>query len=217
MDNNVKKKDNKMLIIVVGLIVLALLLFALWFFVLKGENKKENTTNTNNTNTENETKDVEPKKGEYDYTKGVLHTVDGSSKFVIKGVMLVGKEREELGYMDKYAEETGFKTKDLKTKFELGEWINIYLDTEFVANEDEARIYITPHKTIEEHQQLDIEGLNSNALEAGGFFFVYRQTDYRNFNFAGNGLVEKGSQPGTYDILFTLEGKILYYIVIDVE
>ena len=214
MDNNVKKKDNKILIIIVGVILVALLFFALWFFVLKGDNKKENTTNVDDTG--NNTTDVEPKSDGYDYTKGVLHTVNGSTEFVIKGVMLVGKEREELGYMDKFAE-GGFKTTGLQTKFKLGEWINLYLDTEYVSYDDQARIYITPHKTIEEHQKYTIEELNSNALSAGGYFFVYRNVDERNFNFAGNGFVEKGSQVGTYDILITLEGKILYYIVIDVE
>ena len=144
MDNNVnntKKKNNTMVLVIAAVIVLLLLGLALWFFVLKGNDKKENNTN----NTENGTVETDPKTGEYDYTKGVLHTVDGESSFVIKGVMLVGDERNELGYMDKFAE-GGFKTKDLKTTFKKGEWINLYLDTEYQTESSEARIYITQSK-----------------------------------------------------------------------
>ncbi len=202
--NNNKKNNSTLILIAVGILIIVVVLL-LWLFVFKGE-KKENVN-------ENEAVPVED--GKYEYEKGVLYKVKDSSEFVIKGVMLVGDEREELGYMDEYAK-NGYKTKNLKSSFKLGEWINVYLDTEFSTDLDIARVYITPHKPLEEHLKLSIEDLNSNALEAGGYYFIINTPDERNFNFAGNGYVAKDSKAGAYDILFVYNGEIVYYIVIDV-
>lgn len=218
MNNEVpkKKNNNGNLIIIIGAVALvAIIAIVLCLFVFKNDNKGKDT-NGNNTNENNTPTDVDTIPKEFDYTKGVLHTVKNEPEFVIKGLFLIGKEREDYDYLESLKEE-GYKKDGLKTSFDKEEWINIYLDTEYSSEYTQAKAFIVPHKTMEEYQKYKLNELESIAMESGGYFFTIYGPDDRNFNFVGNGYVSKDAEAGLYDILFVYNEEIVYYIVIDVK
>ena len=209
--NNKKKNNNTILIVGVVLLVI-LILLALWFFVLKGNNKESNKDNK----ADNQNVDVIDTDGKYDDTKGVLHQVKDDQSFIIKGMYLVGDERDDPEYMDQLNEK-GYSKSNLKTTFKKNEWINIYLDTDYSSEDGFVKVFIVPHRDFKNYQDMDISLLQSETIETGGYYFSIYEPDSRNYNFVGNGFVSNDAKSGDYDILFVNGSEIVYYVVIEVK
>ena len=227
---NEKKKSNIGLIIVIIIIIL-LLLFAVWFFLLrdKGTTNNNNTNNNNNTqentNTNNETT---PSGGgyEYDYRDGVLTQIvdeEGNPKqtdFIIDGIILIGNrhdyaDRDDTMEIIQYFAKQGYKKEGINSSFYLGEWIEMYIDTKYTGSESNVKIFITPHKTVEELEKMSLSELEELANENGGYVIDYKTPEADNYKYVNEGYVHQDYKEGKYDILFTYKGKLAYFININ--
>ena len=226
MENNEKKKSN-VVIIVIAVIILLLLLFLVWFFLLRGNGKDGNNTD-NQTNTNTNTNEPISKPGvEYDYKDGVLTQIideEGNplqTDFVIDGIILVGNrhsyaglEADASGIMEKLKEQ-GYKKEGINSSFYLNEWIEFYIDLNYTKAASDVEILVTPHRTVEELQKLSLTQLEELANENGGFVLPYNTPDAENYMYVGNGYVNMDYPEGKYDILFTYQGKLAYFINIE--
>ena len=229
MDNNEKKKSNAGLIIII-IIILLLILLAVWYFLLrdKGDkNTKESNNNISNSQVNsNSNSEPTPSKDkiEYNYTDGYLTQIvdeDGNPKqtdFIIDGLILVGNrhsyeglEAGAEGIMTKLVAK-GYNKEGLNSSFYLNEWIEFYIDTKYSGSEDDVKILITPHKTVEELEKMSFEELQELASSNGGYIIEYKTPDTDNYKYVGNGYVNMDYPEGKYDILFTYKGKLAYFI-----
>ena len=228
MENNEKKKPNIVLIIIIAIIILALIIFAIWFFLLRGKGDNSTADNKNGTSQNEKKPEDKPtdKKGyEYDYKDGVLTAIvdeDGNPKqtdFVIDGIILVGNrhsyaglEADAGGIMQKLVSTEGYKKEGINSSFYLNEWIEFYIDTKYAGSTDDVKIIVTPHKTIEELEELSFAKLQELAMENGGFVLDYKTPEADNYKYVGEGYVNMDYPEGKYDILFTYKGKLAYFI-----
>ena len=220
------KKSNKGIILAVVILVL-LLLFVVWFFFLKNKGDTNNTNTNDNTNTSEKTNDEVPTNNqavEYDYKDGVLTPIvgaDGNLKqtdFIIDGVILVGNrhsyaglEAESEGIISKLASQ-GYKKEGINSSFYLNEWIEFYIDTKYSGKESDVKILLTPHKTVEELEKMNIGDLIALALDNGGYVIDYKAPDEENYKYVGNGYVNMDYPEGKYDVLITYKGSLAYFI-----
>ncbi len=216
MENQEKKKNNLGMIIVI-IIVILLLLCACWFFLLK-----DKSSSGENTNTQENTK--KKSSGEYNYTDGVLTQIvdeEGNPKqtvFVIDGLILVGNRHSyeglELGNesaIEKLAAK-GYKKTGINSSFYLNEYIEFYLDTAYEGSNKAIEIIVAPHRPVEEFEKMSLPELNEFAYENGGFALAYQKPDEENYKYLGEGYVNMDFPEGKYDILFTFEGKLAYFV-----
>ena len=218
---------KKKVILTICLIVV----LVLGLFVLTGcGNSKEETVITNTQTTQKEEVTTNEEKtttdnseSAYTYKDGVLTPIvdeDGNPKqtdFVIDGIILVGNHHEyreddtSMGIIE-YLAEDGYKKEDINKDFYLGEWIELYVDTDYTGKDSNVKILITPHKTVEELEKMSLTELEDLANENGGYVIDYAKPDPENHNYVGNGYVSPDSPEGKYDVLFTYKGKLAYYI-----
>lgn len=223
---------NKKVIIVICIVLIILLLIG--FFVIKGKtNEKPENVVENKIQTEEEFENIANETTsnkevlEYSYTNGVLTEIvdeDGNPKqtdFVIDGLILVGNRHSYSG-LDAGADGTieilaskGYKKEGLNSSFYLNEYIEFYIDTKYNGPEEDVKILVTPHKTVEELQKMSFSKLEELAQNNGGFVLDYQIPDEDNFKYVGNGYVSMDYPEGKYDILFTYKGKLAYFINID--
>ena len=225
---NEKKKSNIGIILII-IILLLLIGFAVWFFLLrdKGTNKPNNSgNNTNteeNTNTNNE-KPITEELSEFNYTEGILHEIGYYGEeipFTIDGIILVGNrhgyaglEADSEGIMTKLVEQ-GYKKDGINSSFYLNEWIEFYINTNYVGSNEDVKIIAVPHKPVEEYIKLSFSSLEELALNNGGFVLDYQTPDEENYKYVGNGYINMDYPEGKYDILFAYKEKLVYYICID--
>ncbi len=226
MNNEVveEKKKSKIGLVIILIILLLLILFAVWFFLIR--DKGDNTSNNGTNNTEEKDKPTDKETVEYNYTNGVLTAIlDDEGKpvqtdFVIDGLILVGNrhsydslEAGAEGIMTKLVEQ-GYKKDGLNSSFYLNEWIEFYIDTKYEGNNDDIKILITPHKTVEEYLKMSYSELETLASEKGTII-EYKTPDAENYKYVNNGYVNMDYPEGKYDILFIYKAKLAYYINID--
>lgn len=223
MDNE-NKKSKVGLIIAIVLIVL-IILFLVCFFVLRDKGTNNNTGNNDTNKTEQTEKKDETttKTGhEYDYKNGVLTQIvdeDGNPKqtdFVIDGVILVGNRHSYVGRDDttdiiSYFAQHGYKKEGINSSFYLNEYIGFYIDTKYSGSEENVKILVVPHKTVEELEKMTADQLNTLAEEKG-FVMDYQKPDEENYKYVGENYVNMDYPEGKYDILFIYKGKIAYFI-----
>ncbi len=223
---NEKKKSNVGLIIVI-IILLLLILFAVWYFLLRDKKTNKAGDNENNTS-EQGNKTDEPKekqKYEYDYKDGVLTVIvdeEGNPKqtdFIIDGIILSGNrhsyDSESVDGNIAYLANKGYKKEGINSSFYLNEWIEIYLDTKYSKPVDDVKILALPHKKVEELEVLTLEQLEELANDNGGFVLDYKTPEEENYKYVTEGYINQDYPEGKYDILFTYQGKIAYFIVVD--
>ena len=226
MNNNQtseNKKSNVGLIIII--VVILLLLFAIWFFLLRNKGTSDTGNNTNNDNQQTEKQDdklINNSEYEYDYKDGVLvQIVDKEGKpkqtdFVIDGIILIGNRHK---YYDTDDTKTiinnfvkeGYKKEGINSSFYLNEYIEFYIDTKYKGLESDVKIFITPHKTVEELGKMTLSQLIDLANEKG-VAIDYRTPDTENYKFVDEGYISIDYPEGKYDILFTYKGKLAYFI-----
>lgn len=216
MENKEEKKSNSGIILGV-IIILLLLLFVIWFFFIR-DNKPNNNENNSSNNANNENT-IEKQGYEYDYRDGALiQVVDEKGKpkqedFVLDGVILIGNrhnyvDRDDAKEIAEYFASKGYLKEGINSSFYLNEYIGIYMDTKYNGNENDVRILIVPHKTIEEHEKDDLELIASEK----GSVMNYTKPDENNYKYVNEGYVNIDYPEGKYDILFTYKGKIAYFI-----
>ena len=215
MENKENKKSKKGIIIVLIILIL-IILFAICFFLLKDKGETNNNTNQNE-------KTIEKESSYYDYRDGVLTPVvdrEGKPKqteFVIDGIILVGNRheyidrKEAMEYIEYFAKQ-GYKKEGINSSFFLGEYISFYIDTKYTGPNDDVKILVTPHKTVEELEKLSITKLQELALDNGGFVLDYNTPEKDNYKYVGEGYVHQDYPEGKYDILFVYQGKLAYFI-----
>ena len=209
-------------------LVIGLVLVIGLFVITSCSNKKEETevanvaqTTQENENTSTETTNNE--KHEYTYTDGVLTQIvdeEGNPKqtdFVIDGIILVGNRHDyseltDTGEIIAKLASQGYKKEGINSSFYLGEWIEMYIDTKYAGVDSDVKILVTPHKTVEELETLSLSELEELAIENGGFIIDYKTPEEDNYKYVGNGYVHQDYSEGKYDILFTYEGKLAYFI-----
>ena len=192
----------------------------------KTENKNNNNSNNNKEeNTNNETSSSSGT-GEYTYFDGKLTQIvdeNGNPKqkdFVIDGIILVGNRHSYSDIADTEAVvpklvSQGYKKEGLYIDFYLNEWIEMYIDTKYSKSEEDVKILITPHRTVEELEKLSYAELEQLVIENGGAFIDYGKPQEDNYKFVGSGYVNADFPEGEYDILFTYKGKLAYFININ--
>lgn len=224
MNNKSERKSNFKLIIVIIIIIL-LILFAVWFFFLK-DNRKTNKNNSNIQENSNNEKNLEKKQYEYNYRDGVLTQVvdeDGNPKqndFIIDGIILVGNRHNYNDINNGVSEvietlsKEGYKKENINSSFYLNEYIRFYIDTKYSGDENDVRIYIIPHKAIEEIEKMNSDDLELYAFENGSVT-NYLTPDSDNYKFSAETYVNQDLPEGKYDILFSYKGKVAYFININ--
>ena len=185
--------------------------------ILVGCGKTEKT-NTNTNNNDN-------KKYEYSYVDGKLTEIvdeEGNPKqtdFVIDGIILIGNrhdyDRNDTMTITEYFANQGYKKEGLNSSFYLGEWIEMYIDTKYTGSESNVKIFITPHKTVEELEKMSLSQLEELANDNGGYIIEYKTPEADNYKYVGNGYVNMDYPIGKYDVLFTYKGKLAYFININ--
>ena len=219
------------------LIISLILILAIGLLILTGcSNKKEENTVTNNVQTtqknenstnivSNNTSTSNSKKYEYTYKDGTLTQIvdeEGNPKqtdFVINGIILVGNRHNYSDVADTESvisklASLGYKKDGIYKDFYLNEWIEFYIDTKYAGSEDDVKILITPHKTVEELEKMSLSQL-TNLAEEKGTVIDYKTPESDNYKYVGNGFVNADYPEGKYDILFTYKGKLAYFININ--
>ncbi len=217
--------------VVIAIIIILLILFALWYFLLRDKGTNNNTVNNNveqaNTAVEengNTVKEKTPtkKKIEYSYKDGVLNQIldeNGDPKqedFVINGVILIGNRHGLEGDIDivDEATERGYRTEDITSSFYLNEYIAFYVAADYEGAESDVKILATPHKTVEEYDEMTYSQILELAEEKG-FVMDYQKPEQDNYYYIGENYVSIDYPEGKYDLLFMYKGNIAYYICID--
>ena len=162
---------------------------------------------------------------QYNYRDGVLQEIvdeEGNplqTDFVINGLILVGNrhdyDRNDTELIIEYFVGQGYKKEDLNSSFYLGEWIEIYVDTDYAKSTDDVKIIAVPHKTVEEYQKLSLSKLEELANDNGGFVLDYKEPEADNYKYVGNGYIHQDYPEGKYDLLFTYKGKLAYFVQMD--
>ena len=217
--------------VVIVVIIILLILFALWYFLLRDKGANNNTV-SNNTEpvnatvegNENTVKDKTPtkKKIEYSYREGVLNQIldeNGDPRqedFIINGVILIGNRHYGAGDIDivDEAAERGYRTDDITSSFYLNEYIAFYVAADYSGSESDVKILATPHKTIEEYDEMTYSQILELAEEKG-FVMDYQKPEQDNYYYIGENYVSMDYPEGKYDLLFMYKGNIAYYICID--
>ena len=185
---------------------------------------KKEEKNNNNSNSESGTSGSS-EKVKYNYIDGKLTQIvdeEGNPKqkdFVIDGLILAGNRHtydgESVDGNLEYLSKQGYKKEGLNKDFYLNEWIEIYIDTKYDKAASDVEILITPHKTVEELEDLSLKKLEELAEENGGYVIPYNTPDAENYFYLGNGYVNMDYPDGKYDILFTYKGKLAYFVNIN--
>ena len=150
----------------------------------------------------------------YSYEEGVLNQIydeDGNEiqkDFIIDGISLLGNRHD--------GEEVNFSKEKINSSFYLNEYIQIYLKTEYNGSNENIKIYIIPHKTVEEIENMSKTKLAELAEEKGAII-EYNTPDKENNNYVGEGYVNMDNPIGKYDLLFLYKNKLTYFINLDLE
>ena len=221
-----EEKKSKAGIIIVIIILLLIALFAVWYFVLRNDTKPV-PKNNNNTEEKKPKDDDTPKNNtgyEYDYKDGVLTQIvdeEGNPKqtdFVINGLILVGNRHSYAGLeagvegvLEKLVAQ-GYKKEGINSSFYLNEYIEFYIDTDYVGSDNDVKIIVVPHKTVDEYEKMSIVDLATLAEDNGGFIITYQKPDEDNYKYVGEGYVNMDYPEGKYDIIFAYKGKVAYFV-----
>lgn len=158
-------------------------------------------------------------------TTGVLRQVlvngmPAVDNFTVSGLILTGNQHEGADA----ALAAGPKTEGLMDTFYINEWISFYFDdATYEALGNDSRVIVVPHKAdMTEYTKLPADELAGEAMMSGGFVMdisTFEEPVSPNVNFGGEGYVDKenGAQPGLYDLFIAKNGKIAYYMLINLE
>ena len=189
---------KKLLILVTAILVC--------FAVVGCAKKEEESNNTGNSKS--------PSISTYDYKEGILHKIvdeDGNviqKDFIIEGIGLLGNRHD--------GEEVKFSIDSINSSFYLNEYIQVYLKTDYKEANENIKIYVIPHKTVEEIEKMSNTKLEELASEKGTII-EYNTPDKENNNYVGEGYVNMDNPIGKYDLLFLYKNKLTYYINLDLE
>ena len=222
METKEEKKDSK-LGLIIAIAVIGLLLIIVIFFLLRGKNPENGGSGDNGGN--DNPKQTET--GEYDLRLGVLNqALDENKKptqsdFIINGIILIGNRHN---YFDTDDTSTvinsfvkqGYKTSGINSSFYLNEHIEFYIDTKYAGNDMDVKIFIVPHKKIEEYNKMSYEDINKIAMEKGTIMDYVKPND-KDHKFVNECYVNGDYPTGKYDILFMYNYKLAYFINIELS
>ncbi len=190
------------------------------------DNNQQQATSQND-ETENLNEETANNEHEYNYFDGNLTQIvdeEGNPKqndFVIDGIILVGNRHsyegiptEGEGLLEALSK-NGYPKEGINKDFYLNEYIQFYLDTQYSGENSDVKIIVTPHKTVEELEQMSLPELEEFAVNNGGFVLDYNTPDAENHKYVGEGYVNMDYPEGEYDILFTYKGNLAYFININ--
>ena len=190
------------------------------------DNNQQQATSQND-ETENLNEETANNEHEYNYFDGNLTQIvdeEGNPKqndFVIDGIILVGNRHSYEGIPAEGEEllealsKNGYPKEGINKDFYLNEYIQFYLDTQYSGENSDVKIIVTPHKTVEELEQMSLPELEEFAVNNGGFVLDYNTPDAENHKYVGEGYVNMDYPEGEYDILFTYKGNLAYFININ--
>ena len=152
----------------------------------------------------------------YAAVQSVFQYLPKQEDFVLDGVILIGNrhnyvDRDDTKEIAEYFASKGYLKEGINSSFYLNEYIGVYMDTKYNGNENDVRILVVPHKTIEEHEKDDLELIASEK----GSVMNYTKPDENNYKYVNEGYVSIDYPEGKYDILFTYKEKIAYFININ--
>ncbi len=151
----------------------------------------------------------------YDATPGVLNTVMNSTgepaipQFLINSAALFGSD-----HVEKKEEVQGkeFKQSDLNHSFWPGEYVSIFIQTDYEDVPDNVEVWISPHTSIEEYQGMKYDSMYHRLNDGGGKIIPYQAPN--EYGWIGEFQFDKTMKPGLWDMLFLYNGKISQFIVI---
>jgi len=139
------------------------------------------------------------------YTLGTLVTVNGNTPFKLNGLRLDGNRSA--------SENNGkeFATQGIRAGFFLDERIAFYLDTDYRAPESEdVKVVCVPHRDFAEYEKMSFDAIAEKA--AFTEIFTEQPADASCFD---PYVSSEDFKEGDFDVLFTYQGEIVYYIVIN--
>ena len=222
MENKEQKKSNIGLIIIL-IIILLLILFGVWFFLLRGNNNTNGETNNGNKQQE-QSNTTNTNNDKYSYRQGELTQIvdeEGNPKqtdFIINGLILVGNRHDYSDLSEEKAtieilSEKGYNKTGLMSKFYIGEWIEMYMDTTYTK--EDIKVYLTSHKNVEEWETMSASKIEEVALNQNGGKMEYQKPDEENYKYVGNICTTGDAKEGDYDILILYKDKLAYFIEVN--
>lgn len=207
--------------IVIAIIIFIMLVLAIISICIRNSSGVPTVSKDQSINNDEAT--TLPDEIEYQYEEGNLCTIvdeTGNPKqneFVIDGLILAGNQHK---YGDDSASDIesllvdGYKVEGINSSFYLDEYIQFYIYTSYEGSEEDVKILVTPHNSVEEYEKMSYDQLNDLA-KTKGFVLDYKKPDLENNRFVGENYVNGDYPEGKYDILFTYKGKLAYYININ--
>ncbi len=143
---------------------------------------------------------------EDNYTLGTLVTVNGETPFVINGLRLDGNRSATENNGKPYA------TEGIRSGFFLDERIGFYIDTPYSnPDSEDAKVLCLPHRPFDNYKNIPFDEL----AEEAAFCETFTGQEEPDFPCFDPYVFSEEFGEGDYDVLFTYQGEIVYYIVIN--
>ena len=140
------------------------------------------------------------------YTLGTLVTVNGETPFVINGLRLDGNRSAGENNGRPYA------TEGIRSGFFLDERISFYIDTPYSnPDSEDAKVLCLPHRSFDKYENIPFDEL----AEEAAFCETFTGQESEEISCFDPYVFSEEFGEGDYDILFTYQDKIVYYIVIN--
>ena len=140
------------------------------------------------------------------YTLGTLVTVNGNTPFKLNGLRLDGNRSA--------TENNGkdFATENIRAGFWLDERIAFYLDTDYNnPDSEDVKVVCVPHRDITEYAEMTFDAI----LEEAAFVETFTGQENPEEPCFDPFVFGEDFEEGDYDLLFTYQGNIAYYMVIN--
>lgn len=138
---------------------------------------------------------------------GNICTVNSASRLNLKSVMLKGNLQ--------YNERTEYSLHDLRYGFWFGEEISLYINGKVSGGSAKnVKIYILPHGLNSAFNTMTEEELNASSIAKFKDIKLY---DSANYEVSCKTAVSQKKNPeGLYDLVFAVDGKIDYYMTLEI-
>jgi len=155
---------------------------------------------------ETETVTLPSSAAEDNYTLGTLVTVNGETPFVINGLRLDGNRSAGENNGRPYA------TEGIRSGFFLDERISFYIDTPYSnPDSEDAKVLCLPHRSFNKYENIPFDEL----AEEAAFCETFTGQESEEISCFDPYVFSEEFGEGDYDVLFTYQGGIVYYIVIN--
>lgn len=142
---------------------------------------------------------------------GVLQTVAEQQEFVIKGLYLTtGSGQHKYTHVDDI---DTFGTDSLNSEYELNEWIEFYIDTEFKSP---MNIYFVRNDNEADYSKITEGELKKICSDKDYPVLADVVTDADNHGYVGQAYVNPAnSEPDLFNVFFVANGKVCYMVQLD--